>query len=84
MDVTQNYGAAFYSCAVGMGLGAVCLAMVGPSKSGTCRGRGKAAGNDTGDRVRGAPGDPDREQQELVVVAPALEAPSREEPPTAM
>ncbi|XP_078140736.1 solute carrier family 16 member 6b [Centroberyx gerrardi] len=38
VDVTQNYGAAFYSCAAGMGLGAVCLALVGPAKSGTCRG----------------------------------------------
>ncbi|XP_041633722.1 solute carrier family 16 member 6b [Cheilinus undulatus] len=36
VDVTQNYSAAFYSCAVGMGLGAVCLAMVGPAKSGFC------------------------------------------------
>ncbi|XP_071390353.1 solute carrier family 16 member 6b [Centroberyx affinis] len=33
VDVTQNYGAAFYSCAAGMGLGAVCLALVGPAKS---------------------------------------------------
>ncbi|XP_068426975.1 solute carrier family 16 member 6b [Clinocottus analis] len=36
VDVTQNYGAAFYSCAVGMGLSAICLAMVGPTKSGMC------------------------------------------------
>ncbi|KAK5855618.1 hypothetical protein PBY51_007281 [Eleginops maclovinus] len=33
VDVTQNYGAAFFSCAVGMALSAVCLAMVGPAKS---------------------------------------------------
>lgn len=39
MDVTQNYGAAFYSCAVGMGLSAICLAMVGPAKSGMCQRR---------------------------------------------
>ncbi|XP_047428128.1 solute carrier family 16 member 6b [Mugil cephalus] len=36
VDHTHNYGAAFYSCAVGMGLSAICLAMVGPAKSGTC------------------------------------------------
>lgn len=39
VDVTQNYGAAFYSCAVGMGISAICLAMVGPAKSGMCRRR---------------------------------------------
>ncbi|XP_037332902.2 solute carrier family 16 member 6b isoform X2 [Pungitius pungitius] len=37
IDVTQNYGAAFYSCAVGMGLSAICLALVGPTKSGMCQ-----------------------------------------------
>ncbi|MEQ2272216.1 hypothetical protein XENORESO_016831 [Xenotaenia resolanae] len=37
VDVTQNYGAAFYSCAAGMGLGAVCLALVGVAKSGVCQ-----------------------------------------------
>ncbi|XP_040919511.1 solute carrier family 16 member 6b isoform X2 [Toxotes jaculatrix] len=37
VDVTQNYGAAFYSCAVGMGLSAICLALVGPAKSGMCQ-----------------------------------------------
>lgn len=41
MDVTQNYGAAFYSCAVGMGLSAICLAMVGPVKSGMCQRRNR-------------------------------------------
>ncbi|XP_037647886.1 solute carrier family 16 member 6b isoform X2 [Sebastes umbrosus] len=39
VDVTQNYGAAFYSCAAGMGLSAVCLALVGPAKSGMCKRR---------------------------------------------
>lgn len=34
MDVTQNYGAAFYSCAVGMGISAICLALVVIAKSG--------------------------------------------------
>lgn len=37
MDVTHNYGAAFYSCAAGMGVSAICLAMVGPAKSGICQ-----------------------------------------------
>nr|XP_046271600.1 solute carrier family 16 member 6b isoform X2 [Scatophagus argus]XP_046271601.1 solute carrier family 16 member 6b isoform X2 [Scatophagus argus] len=37
VDVTQNYGAAFYSCAVGMGISAICLALVGPAKSGMCQ-----------------------------------------------
>ncbi|XP_075310155.1 solute carrier family 16 member 6b isoform X2 [Odontesthes bonariensis] len=37
VDVTQNYGAAFYSCAAGMGLSAICLALVGPAKSGMCQ-----------------------------------------------
>ncbi|XP_053707214.1 solute carrier family 16 member 6b [Synchiropus splendidus] len=37
VDLTDNYGAAFYSCAAGMGLSAVFLALVGPAKSGWCR-----------------------------------------------
>uniref|UniRef100_G3NL07 Monocarboxylate transporter 7 n=1 Tax=Gasterosteus aculeatus aculeatus TaxID=481459 RepID=G3NL07_GASAC len=37
VDVTKNYGAAFYSCAAGMGLSAICLALVGPTKSGMCQ-----------------------------------------------
>uniref|UniRef100_A0A8C0YST6 Monocarboxylate transporter 7 n=1 Tax=Cyprinus carpio carpio TaxID=630221 RepID=A0A8C0YST6_CYPCA len=34
VDVTQNYRAAFYSCAAGMGLGAVFLGFVHPAKTG--------------------------------------------------
>lgn len=41
VDVTQNYGAAFYSCAVGMGISAICLALVGPAKSGMCQGQSR-------------------------------------------
>uniref|UniRef100_A0A8C7WWH2 Solute carrier family 16 member 6 n=1 Tax=Oryzias sinensis TaxID=183150 RepID=A0A8C7WWH2_9TELE len=41
VDVTKNYGAAFYSCAAGMGLGAVCLALVGVAKSRTCQRRSR-------------------------------------------
>ncbi|XP_061565232.1 monocarboxylate transporter 7 [Cololabis saira] len=36
VDVTQNYGGAFYSCAVGMGLSAVFLGLVKPAKKGLC------------------------------------------------
>ncbi|XP_047464111.1 monocarboxylate transporter 7-like [Mugil cephalus] len=34
VDVTQDYGSAFYSCAVGMGLSAVFLGLVKPAKRG--------------------------------------------------
>lgn len=34
MDITQNYSSAFFSCAGGMGLGAVFLALVRPAKTG--------------------------------------------------
>lgn len=34
VDITDNYGAAFYSCAAGMALGAIFLAMVRPAKMG--------------------------------------------------
>lgn len=37
VDVTQNYGAAFYSCAAGIGVSAVCLAMVGVAKPIMCQ-----------------------------------------------
>nr|XP_020462002.1 monocarboxylate transporter 7 isoform X2 [Monopterus albus]XP_020462004.1 monocarboxylate transporter 7 isoform X2 [Monopterus albus] len=38
VDVTQNYGSAFYSCAVGMALGALFLGLVKPAKRGLlCR-----------------------------------------------
>ncbi|XP_042363764.1 monocarboxylate transporter 7-like [Plectropomus leopardus] len=40
VDVTQNYGSAFYSCAVGMGLSALFLGLVKPAKRGLlCRRR---------------------------------------------
>ncbi|KAJ8251735.1 hypothetical protein GJAV_G00224570 [Gymnothorax javanicus] len=42
VDVTQNYGSAFYSCAAGMTIGAVFLGLVRPAKKwqcGTRRGR---------------------------------------------
>ncbi|TRZ00340.1 hypothetical protein DNTS_002862 [Danionella cerebrum] len=32
VDITQNYSAAFYSCAAGMGLGAIFLGLVCPAK----------------------------------------------------
>ncbi|KAM4692286.1 monocarboxylate transporter 7 isoform 1-T2 [Rhinophrynus dorsalis] len=37
VDWTQNYGSAFYSCASGMALGAIFLALVRPCKRGLCR-----------------------------------------------
>ncbi|KAM9745235.1 solute carrier family 16 member 6b isoform 1-T3 [Menidia menidia] len=49
VDFTQNYGAAFYSCAAGMGLSAVCLALVGPVKAGMFqrnKNKGKNANKD--------------------------------------
>ncbi|XP_051744103.1 solute carrier family 16 member 6b [Ctenopharyngodon idella] len=39
VDKTNNYGSAFYSCAVGMGVGAVFLGLVRPAKLGLCLGR---------------------------------------------
>ncbi|XP_041943024.1 solute carrier family 16 member 6b [Alosa sapidissima] len=41
VDKTGNYGSAFYSCAVGMGLGALFLGLVRPLKLGMCQGRRK-------------------------------------------
>lgn len=42
VDHTKNYGSAFFSCAVGMGLSAICLALVGPAKSGLCQRPGRS------------------------------------------
>lgn len=42
VDVTHNYGAAFYSCAAGMGLSALFLGLVKPAKKGTFCRRGSA------------------------------------------
>lgn len=40
MDMTDNYGSAFYSCTVGMAIGAVFLGLVRPAKRGLlCRRR---------------------------------------------
>ncbi|XP_061080363.1 solute carrier family 16 member 6b isoform X1 [Conger conger] len=36
VDVTKNYGSAFYSCAVGMSLGALFLGLVRPAKQWHC------------------------------------------------
>ncbi|KAK7167927.1 hypothetical protein R3I94_002099 [Phoxinus phoxinus] len=36
VDTTDNYGSAFYSCAAGMGVGALFLGLVRPAKSGFC------------------------------------------------
>lgn len=40
MDMTHNYGSAFYSCTVGMAIGALFLGLVRPAKRGLlCRRR---------------------------------------------
>ena len=66
VDLTQNYGAAFYSCAVGMGLSAVCLALVGPAKSGMCQ-------TPSGDTEEEESGSQNSEQQDFLEVDVALE-----------
>ncbi|XP_026180839.1 solute carrier family 16 member 6b [Mastacembelus armatus] len=52
IDVTQNYGAAFYSCAAGMGFSAICLALVGPAKSGMCQSRKNKKGKNAGEKEK--------------------------------
>lgn len=48
VDVTQNYGSAFYSCAVGMAISAVFLGLVKPAKRGLlCRRRNSKQQEDT-------------------------------------
>ncbi|XP_051925661.1 monocarboxylate transporter 7-like isoform X2 [Hippocampus zosterae] len=54
VDVTQNYGSAFYSCAVGMAVSAVFLGLVRPAKRGLlCRKRTGRPNEDRPDVVRG-------------------------------
>ncbi|XP_071319400.1 monocarboxylate transporter 7-like isoform X4 [Trachinotus anak] len=51
VDVTQNYGSAFYSCAVGMALSALFLGMVKPAKKGLlCRKRNSKPPEDIHER----------------------------------
>ncbi|CAK6964073.1 monocarboxylate transporter 7-like [Scomber scombrus] len=48
VDVTKNYGSAFYSCAIGMGLSALFLGLVKPAKKGSlCRTRNSKSCEDT-------------------------------------
>ncbi|XP_042360862.1 solute carrier family 16 member 6b [Plectropomus leopardus] len=72
VDATENYGAAFYSCAVGMGLGAICLALVGPAKSATCQRqrRSKEDGSSTEEEENMSQ---DNEQPDFLEVDLALE-----------
>uniref|UniRef100_A0A1A8F686 Monocarboxylate transporter 7 n=1 Tax=Nothobranchius korthausae TaxID=1143690 RepID=A0A1A8F686_9TELE len=53
VDVTQNYGAAFYSCAAGLGLSAICLALVGMAKPTMCQrhARNKDLGTDEQEKM---------------------------------
>nr|CBN81241.1 Monocarboxylate transporter 7 [Dicentrarchus labrax] len=51
VDVTRNYGSAFYSCAVGMALSAVFLGLVKPAKRGLlCRKRDSKRAEDIHER----------------------------------
>ncbi|KAG7507723.1 monocarboxylate transporter 7-like [Solea senegalensis] len=45
VDVTQNYGSAFYSCAAGMALSAVFLGLVKPAKKGLICGKRSSRDN---------------------------------------
>ena len=78
MDKTQNYGSAFYSCAVGMGLGAIFLAMVGPAKSGLCH-RGKTRKQEEEEKVSQDSGSTDYLDVDLVEeTSPAKWSPKQE------
>ncbi|XP_075888616.1 solute carrier family 16 member 6b isoform X2 [Nelusetta ayraudi] len=68
VDVTQNYGSAFYSCAAGMGLGALCLAMVAPAKSGLCRRRRRRRGGGGGEQEGETSAAQDNEQPDFLEV----------------
>ncbi|KAM8836843.1 monocarboxylate transporter 7-like isoform 2-T7 [Spinachia spinachia] len=49
VDATENYGSAFYSCAAGMAVGALFLALVRPAKRGVlCRSRTSKQPEDQG------------------------------------
>ncbi|XP_023285039.1 monocarboxylate transporter 7-like isoform X1 [Seriola lalandi dorsalis] len=51
VDVTKNYGSAFYSCAIGMALSAVFLGLVKPAKRGLlCRKRNSKQPEDIAER----------------------------------
>lgn len=48
VDMTHNYGSAFYSCTVGMAIGALFLGLVRPAKRGLlCRRRKPKQNEDT-------------------------------------
>lgn len=52
VDVTHNYGSAFYSCAAGMALSAVFLGLVRPAKRGLiCNKRNSKCPEDTNERT---------------------------------
>ncbi|KAK7919802.1 hypothetical protein WMY93_011086 [Mugilogobius chulae] len=53
VDVTNNYGSAFYSCAAGMAFSAVFLALVQPAKKGfICKKRNSKCPDSTQDRAK--------------------------------
>ncbi|KAF7643108.1 hypothetical protein LDENG_00244980 [Lucifuga dentata] len=67
VDATHNYGAAFYSCAAGMGLSAVCLALVGPVKTARTAGDEAKSGEEEEKMAQ------DNDQPEFLEVDLALE-----------
>ncbi|XP_056143930.1 solute carrier family 16 member 6b [Lampris incognitus] len=73
VDITQDYGSAFYSCVVGMALGAICLALVGPAKSGMCQ-RGKRNEEEDKRQEEKEQNSPDIDQPDFLEVDLALES----------
>ncbi|KAM8945719.1 monocarboxylate transporter 7 [Pelodytes ibericus] len=59
VDWTQNYGSAFYSCAAGMALGALFLALVRPCKNRQCRKKPPVTWNNSSIKRQDSPEVPD-------------------------
>lgn len=59
VDQTNNYGSAFYSCAAGMGVGALFLGLVRPAKTGLCFGKRKRKDQQSADRDASSQGSDD-------------------------
>ncbi|KAI1896651.1 hypothetical protein AGOR_G00096960 [Albula goreensis] len=64
VDVTQNYGSAFYSCAVGVGLGTLFLGLVRPAKMGRCCKRKRGQQQDSPELKSGEKTPQDKEAPE--------------------
>lgn len=59
VDHTNNYGSAFYSCAAGMGVGALFLGLVRPAKTGLCIGKRRRNDQQTANRDASSQGSDD-------------------------